>query len=424
MANPTTGWDPIPVYGFYQKFDGTPITGNVEFTFDQRVLLTNGRVIYPEGAKVLVTIGNQLQQDSVIRESIRAAWRAEDALLPGFNGTAWDVWWTDVMVPSGVFVGFPGLDDPNIAAMVDPSVTVRENLQSGEGKEFQIVPVMADLDLAIPGVNLGSIVVPVDSADVPVTYWAKDTPGGIAGLDEAGKLDIAVIPDGAGGNADWNTLLNKPAVIAAGATQGDARAAIGAGTSSLVLGTTAGTAAAGDDARLSDARAPLAHTQASTTITDFAEAVQDVVGAMLVSGGTITLNYNDTTGQVTITSTGADAEAVRDTIGAAIIGGNGVTVAINDALDTITIGLSSLAASLITSGTFDSARLPAATTTTQGAVELATNAEAITGTDADRAPSVAALNAAILDRVPTKIMGIINNGATPPSDGVWLVRMP
>jgi len=59
--------------------------------------------------------------------------------------------------------------------------------------------------------------------------------------------------------ADWDTLVNKPAVIAAGTTQAAARTAIGAGTSSLGLGTTGTTAAAGNDSRLSDARTPIAH---------------------------------------------------------------------------------------------------------------------------------------------------------------------
>ena len=44
----------------------------------------------------------------------------------------------------------------------------------------------------------------------------------------------------------WATIADKPAVIAAGATQGDARTAIGAGTSSLVIGTGAGNAKAGN----------------------------------------------------------------------------------------------------------------------------------------------------------------------------------
>lgn len=51
---------------------------------------------------------------------------------------------------------------------------------------------------------------------------------------------------GSGGSADWNTLSNKPAVIGAGATAADARTAIGAGTSNLVIGTTGTTAKAGN----------------------------------------------------------------------------------------------------------------------------------------------------------------------------------
>lgn len=47
-------------------------------------------------------------------------------------------------------------------------------------------------------------------------------------------------------SGDWNTLSNKPAVIAAGADQAAARSAIGAGTSNLQLGTTNITAKAGD----------------------------------------------------------------------------------------------------------------------------------------------------------------------------------
>ena len=44
----------------------------------------------------------------------------------------------------------------------------------------------------------------------------------------------------------WSTIAGKPAVVAAGATQADARTAIGAGTSNLALGTTGTTAMAGN----------------------------------------------------------------------------------------------------------------------------------------------------------------------------------
>lgn len=45
---------------------------------------------------------------------------------------------------------------------------------------------------------------------------------------------------------EWDGVEGKPAVIAAGETQAEARTAIGAGTSSLAIGTTATTAAAGN----------------------------------------------------------------------------------------------------------------------------------------------------------------------------------
>ena len=54
-------------------------------------------------------------------------------------------------------------------------------------------------------------------------------------------------------NVAWTGITGKPAVIAAGADAAAARAAIGAGTSSLGLGTTAGTALAGNTVVLPDA---------------------------------------------------------------------------------------------------------------------------------------------------------------------------
>lgn len=45
---------------------------------------------------------------------------------------------------------------------------------------------------------------------------------------------------------NWEDVQEKPAVIAAGATQAEARTAIGAGTSNLTIGTTSTTAKAGN----------------------------------------------------------------------------------------------------------------------------------------------------------------------------------
>lgn len=105
------------------------------------------------------------------------------------------------------------------------------------------------------------------------------TPGSI-GAQPAGSYAPAL---GADDNYLTDTekaqLHTHPAVIAQGATQADARTAIGAGTSSLVIGTAAGTAAEGNDARLSDARTPTAHTHPATGISDSTAVGRSVVTA-------------------------------------------------------------------------------------------------------------------------------------------------
>lgn len=88
-------------------------------------------------------------------------------------------------------------------------------------------------------------------------------------------------PKGDPGTTDWDALTNMPAVIAAGATQAAARAAIGAGTSSLAIGTTSGTACEGNDSRLSNTRTP---TDGSVTTAKIADA--NVTKGKLAATGT------------------------------------------------------------------------------------------------------------------------------------------
>lgn len=108
---------------------------------------------------------------------------------------------------------------------------------------------------------------------------------------------------------------------------------------SITISTTA--TANASDAALRD-RATHTGTQSSTTISDFTEAAQDAVAAMLTSGANVTLTYNDAGNQLTVTAAGGDAETMRDTIGAALVGINGVSIAVNDAADTITFSVSGL----------------------------------------------------------------------------------
>jgi hypothetical protein len=83
-------------------------------------------------------------------------------------------------------------------------------------------------------------------------------------------------------------------------------------------------------------------TQTSATISDFQEAVQDAVAALLGAGSNVILNYDDAANSLTISSTGAggtglDAEQVRDAIGVALVGVGNIAITVNDAADTITI---------------------------------------------------------------------------------------
>lgn len=90
----------------------------------------------------------------------------------------------------------------------------------------------------------------------------------------------------------------------------------------------------------SKARANHTGTQTSSTISDFTEAAQDAIAALLAGASGVTLSYNDAANTLTITgggSGGLDAEAVRDAIGVAMIGTGLITITVNDAADTITI---------------------------------------------------------------------------------------
>jgi hypothetical protein len=161
-----------------------------------------------------------------------------------------------------------------------------------------------------------------------------------------GRLTILEAGGGGGGGVTWSTISGKPAVVAEGATQADARTAIGAGTSSF-------TGAYADLTGKPTTMTPTAHaathaaagsdpvTLSSAQISDLTETVQDIVGAFIVAGTNVTVTYNDAAGTFTINATASggstDPEIVRDVIGAAMVAGSGVQITVNDSGDTITI---------------------------------------------------------------------------------------
>ena len=67
--------------------------------------------------------------------------------------------------------------------------------------------------------------------------------------------------------------------------------------------------------------AAASHTHTSANITDFAEAVQDIIGADVVAGTGISVSYNDTTGDTTITNTAPDQTVTIAGSGATSVSG-------------------------------------------------------------------------------------------------------
>lgn len=227
MANPSNRWDFVPVWGVYlNPVTNQPSPGQITFAVSSRITRVDGRIIYPDGATVKVTVGDSAAQDSVVREAIRAAWRAYDeANDPSFDGTTWDVWWSDTIVPALICTRFPASDDPDIV-QTGYSVTVTEALMSGGGKKYSIQPLLAQLDTEIPGINLGTVEVPPNSPSVPAPMYAKGVAGGVASLDENAKVPAAQIPDGLVGGATTIAELTDVTMVGeAVATAADAAAA-------------------------------------------------------------------------------------------------------------------------------------------------------------------------------------------------------
>ncbi len=87
-----------------------------------------------------------------------------------------------------------------------------------------------------------------------------------------------------------------------------------------------------------DGKAAVSHSHTSAAISDFTEAAQDAVAALLgVTGGTVTYDDAANTLTIAIPPDGTDPEIVRDVLGAALIGVGNVSVSYDDPANTITI---------------------------------------------------------------------------------------
>lgn len=159
MTNPTSGLDNVPVFGTYKNFDGTAKAGYVLFTVAERVVRTNGTVIYPQGQTIRANLDS--------------------------NGS--------------FSTSFPASDDPDVLP-VGWQVHVREVFNDGTGQEFLISTPLASLPT---GINLGLVAVPPDAPTVVGPVYQKGMAGGVAALDADGdvvdasgvKVATASIPD-------------------------------------------------------------------------------------------------------------------------------------------------------------------------------------------------------------------------------------
>ncbi len=130
---------------------------------------------------------------------------------------------------------------------------------------------------------------------------ASGAAGFLSGSDKA-KLDG--VASGATANSSDAFLLSR-----SNHTGTQPLSAISnAGTAAALNVPASGNAASGEvvkgnDTRLSDARAPTAHTHAASDVTNFSEAVDDRVAALLTAGTNVSLSYNDAAGTLTINAT-------------------------------------------------------------------------------------------------------------------------
>ena len=209
----------------------------------------------------------------------------------------------------------------------------------------------------------------------------------------------------------WTGVTDKPTVIAAGADQAAARAAIGAGTSNLVIGTTGSTAKAGN------------YTPAVADVTGLAAAlgnkVDVVVGKQLSTEDFSTAEKSKLTGiaagaQVNVVPTVASVTGLTAELAAkaplASPALTGVPTAPTAALGTNTTQLATMAA------------VKAATDTKQATLSVATTLEMQTGTlnalkgmtplgvsqaiSAKRTPRVVIVGDSLMSQEPTINLGV------------------
>lgn len=275
-------------------------------------------------------------------------------------------------------------------ASIDPGVVVLEN---PDGKRWTVTIPESPIDLW-DLIELSVALPPDTPADViadVVGQWLEDNPPATGG-----ETDLTVSRTSTSVTVQSSTGTDAVVPAADGSNAGAMTAAMQTKLAGIATAATANAT----DAALRD-RSTHTGQQPSTSISDFTEAVQDAVAALLAQGTNVTLTYDDAGNVLTIAASsgsGLDAEGVRDAIGVALLGSGNVSVTVNDAADTITISTTATvnstdaalrdrsthtgtqSADTITDGTTNKAFTATEKTKLSG---IATGATAYTNTDAD-----------------------------------------
>jgi len=220
MAGPTPSWNTVPLFGTWRNYDGTLKAGNYKVTSAVRVTNATDDVIVPAG---LVASGALNEKEST-----------------GGGKTY------------SLYADVPASDDPDNDVR-GWQLTVEVTFKDSPGEKYVIDTPLSAATGNPPGINLRKVLLP-QTIPVPATVFIKGVPGGLAVYDADGDVVDAAgnkVIGGGGGltsvaSADITdaTATGRSLLKATDAT--NVRTLIGAGTSSLALGTTGTTAKAGN----------------------------------------------------------------------------------------------------------------------------------------------------------------------------------
>lgn len=177
------------------------------------------------------------------------------------------------------------------------------NQVRGDARYIRIANFNANVAAALESTTLnalGDVVItsPV-VGDVPKwngTNWVNSPDSGGGG---SGSTNLSVSYDAATVTVSSDTGTDATIISATPTTAG----IMSATQAGKLLGIAAGATVNSSDATLLN-RANHTGTQTASTISDFQESVEDIIGSKVVAGSNVTVTYNDATGTTTIASTG------------------------------------------------------------------------------------------------------------------------